>query len=214
MPDIMNYGTISAEDQAESMRKAEAATSGLQAALKRGALANPVDEDLRVFVAPLEPNTKFLVKPGKLDRRTFNNDYGSRDFSRDAGMADGVMDVWAEFHFGVLATRDPEVVAWCEAHSGDDDMHAEYHSGHPIPARQCEVDHGLCRDANWAATPAWADMKSLQHPTSRRNAYIPTSTDVDKIFKNMAAPVEHRGDTGDSYAKAAQAARNADSERK
>lgn len=198
------------EDMGDTMAKADAAAANLQSSIREKRSRNELDADLRVFVAPQEPNTKFLVKAGQMDRIRMSNDLGYRDLNRDLGGG----DVWAEFHSGICATRDADVVAWCEGHSGNAEAHQAFHAEQGTDARTCEVDTGLCRDADWEATPAWADMKALQQPTARRAAYIPVSTDVDRLFNRISGAVRgsDRG-AGERMQEAVDATRAADAER-
>lgn len=210
-----NFATTSEELQAEAFRKADAAAAGLADSIRdRRVAKSAFDEDLRIFVAPLEPNTSFMVKPGTMHSINFQNDLGRRDLARDLN---GTEDTWAVFTQGVCASRDPDTIAWLEAHCGDEEAHETYHREiNPlVQARNCEATYGLCRDATWDGTSAWADMKALQQPTSRRNAHIPMSTNVDHLFKHAggAAVVAEAGSEVSRIDNVVRSARNADKDR-
>ncbi len=214
---VPTYTETNVEADADSYRSADEAVAALKNAMRTRKIRNELDEDLRIFVSPLEPNTTFLVKPGKmLSFPDPNSPRGKKDMEREG-------DVWAEFHSGICATRDDEVIEWCEAHSGDADLHTLYHSKMAedgtkrVSARECGVDVGLCRDIDWPATPGWAELKSLQMPTARRGASLPATMDVDKLFARIPAGVSlgtgADGGVSDTISKAGVAARAADRQR-
>ena len=212
MEDASNESSYSAADDA---------AEGLKAAIKKGRIRNELEEDMRVFVAPLEPNTRFLVHAGRVIWfRDPSSPTGKKDYEREG-------DAWAEFHSGICASDDEVVIEWCRAHAGDAELHKMYHDeqialwqeagdknlAKPPTARDCGVDVGLCREIGDESVPAWAEMKVLQHPTSRRSAYLPANMDLDAMFRRLK-PVGVMPDADKSrLAMAGEAAVNAERER-
>lgn len=106
----------------------------------------------RVFVAPAHQNEKILVKAGTPITRP--NPAAAMDMviRRDG-------DIWARFQDGILSTEEPEVIAWCEAHSN------------------------FCRDAEHPQTRAWAVMTEAQMETSTQESRIPKNVDIGKLLE-------------------------------
>lgn len=176
------------------------AAVGIKVAQKAGHVPDPIP-GLRVFISPQHPNTSFLVKGGTLVTfRDPNSPTGKRDVSRDG---DGG-DIWAEFHNGVLATDDPEVIAWCEAHGPYADLHVAYHKEKGTDPRRCQVRVGLCCDASNPMAEAWAEFKSAQVPLANREATMPPGIDVDKILTGGQL-TGHTGGQGEALVRSAKA---------
>lgn len=205
-----NFSDTTEALQVEIAHLADEGAAGLQRAVKEHRLIadelDEIDGPLRAFVAPKEPNTRFLVSPGRVvSFRSEQSPTGKRDMDREG-------DVWAVFTSSICATRDPEVIGWCEAHAGDEELHQEWHHERGTRARDCGVDVGLCRDADWEATGEWAELKVLQTATSRRPQQLPSNYNVDRLFKHLTPG---RTGTGESETvnNAVEASRNADRER-
>jgi len=173
------------------------AAEGMKAARKEGRVPDPIP-GLRVFISPQHPNTSFLIKAGTvISFRDPNSPTGKRDTAREG-------DIWAEFHSGVLATDDPEVIAWCEAHGPYADLHVAYHKEKGTDLRQCQAQVGLCCDASNPMAEAWAEFKSAQIPLANREATMPPGIDVDKILTGGTL-TEHTGGEGERLVRAAKA---------
>lgn len=197
-------GTIQTEDQAKEAQAKAEETRAVQekaAAGMQGATASdqgPTPEGgLRVFIAPQEPNSAFLVRVGKLiSFRDPNSPTGKRDVSREG-------DVKASFHGGILATRDPIVIAWCEAHGPDEDLHKAYHKERGENVRACRAGHGLCADASDPQAEVWAEFKAAQIPTAGRDATMPPGVDIDGVLRGR----QIKGRTGGEGSRLMDAAR-------
>jgi len=173
------------------------AVEGLKAVKEKGVKLDPIP-GLRVFISPQHPNTSFLVKGGTVvSFRDPNSPTGKRDVSRDG-------DIWAEFHNGVLATDDPEVIAWCEAHGPYADAHVAYHKEKGTDPRRCQVRVGLCCDASNPMAEAWAEFKAAQVPLANREATMPPGIDVDKILTGGQLS-GHTGGAGEALVRSAKA---------
>ena len=161
---------------------AEAAAAGLKVALAAGKVsAAPVDPDQRTFISPTQPNTQFLVKIGTLVQfRDPNSPSGTKDVRRDG-------DIWAEFHSGVCTSRVPEVIEWCEAHSGSKEDFMAYHQRHGSDPRNDPVGYGMCRDIRTPGVEGWAELKAQQIPLAHRDASISPNMDVDAMFAGVGS---------------------------
>ncbi len=110
------------------------------------------DDGFVSFVAAAEFNDcKFLVKEGKVvEHRNDTNRPGMRG-------REGVKK--ARFTNGVLATDDPEVIAWCDAHTT------------------------ICRRASDPMTKGWASMKDMNvKKANRERLQDPSALDADAAF--------------------------------
>ena len=173
------------------------AAEGIKAARKEGRVPDPIP-GLRVFICPQHPNTSFLIKAGVvLSFKDPNSPTGRRDTAREG-------DIFADFHNGVLATDDPEVIAWCEAHGPYEDAHVVYHREKGTNPRQCQARVGLCCDASNEMAEAWAEFKSAQIPLANREATMPPGIDVDKILTGGQL-TGHTGGEGEALVRAAKA---------
>ena len=197
-------GTIQNEEQAkEAQEKAEEARAvqqkaadGMQAGAASGQRDAP-EGGLRVFIAPQEPNTSFLVRVGKvISFRDPGSPTGKRDTAREG-------DVKASFHGGILATSDPIVIAWCEAHGPDEDLHKAYHKDRGETARSCRAGHGICCDATDPQAEVWAEFKAAQIPTAGRDATMPPGVDIDGVLQGR----QIKGRTGGEGSRLIDAAR-------
>lgn len=223
-----NFQTDEGEGWEARSASGDEAANALRAAVRAGHFRNELDADLRIFTAPNDKETKFLIFGGEVIWFRDTNaplgrkdvDRGEKEIPTSSGEyvhIDG--DVWAEFHGGICATRDPLVIEWLEAHSGDQDRHEEYFEKYApyfkalgINSRTDPVEVGLCRDCDNPATPMWAELKGLTVPTSRRSAQLPVSMDLDKMFNRLDTFV---GDTdeGERVKRAVKNARAADESR-
>jgi len=139
----------------DERKAAEESTAAIREAAE-GLKGQPVEampkeerQGKRVFVAPIEKNTKYLVKAGTMVRfRDPNSPTGMRDAAREG-------DIWAQFSNGVLVTDIPEVIAWC---LGNKD---------------------ICRPADDPRTAAWAQLKERQVPTAERESQLDPGFDVE-----------------------------------
>lgn len=141
--------------EAEERKVAEESTTAIREAAEglreQPVAAMPEEEKKgkRVFIAPIEKNTKFLVKAGTMVRfRDPNSPTGMRDAAREG-------DIWAQFSNGVIVSDVPEVIEWCLAHPE------------------------ICRPADDPRAAAWAQLKERQQPTAEREAQLDPAFDVD-----------------------------------
>jgi len=194
--------SMTAEQRREAAAQVEArnaataaAAAGIEQAKKAGKGPPPL-RGVRVFICPQQPNSLFLVKAGTvISFRDPNSPTGKRDASREG-------DIWAEFIEGVLSSDDPEVIAWCEAHSVDEALHQVYHRERG--QKSCPIKTGLCCDAAHPMAEIWADMKSAQMPLANREATMPPGTEVDKLLTG-GVPAHQAGGPGDKLVTAARA---------
>jgi len=118
------------------------------------AKAAKVETEKRVFVSPEQLNSEFLVVAGELVTA------GANAFSGGLPIAmrrDG--DVFAKFTNGILATDDPDIIAWCEANPD------------------------ICRDAADPQTEAWAMLKDMQLETSSKESTLPRNANIDAMLR-------------------------------
>jgi hypothetical protein len=140
-------------EQAQVVEERKAAAK----ALKDKKVAPPPDDGYRTFVAPVEKNTRFLAKAGEMVFfRDPNSPIGKREVAREG-------DVWVVFTNGIVTTKDPIVIAWCEANPD------------------------ICRDANDPRAKNWADLKERQVPTASREALLDRGMDVDELLYGDSA---------------------------
>ncbi len=143
----------------------------------------PEASQYRTYVAAAQyANNKFLAKTGTPVKAPIV-----------AGSTSGIIplitrdgDVWAKFANGILTTKDPDVIAWCEEHPS------------------------VCRDANDPRTPGWATLKEFQTVKSTRDASLEGGIDVDKLaFPDLgkfeeALAASSSGDAGNTLVEAAK----------
>lgn len=180
-PEYMNPSL--AVEQARVTQTADEAASRLRALAASGGLA-PIEkpEGFRTWMAPTYPNARFLIRPGTIQKVPYQ--LGAPMGIASMSGRDG--DVWAKFVNGVLSTDDPEINAWCEAHSGDPDAHVAYHNegsktGDCVKLSSCKTPYGLCRE-DGPNIDTWAELKMGQTPTSRRPAIISPEINVDALM--------------------------------
>lgn len=135
----------------------ERAQAALAAMADAGMIAKGESDDTVVaYVAPVEKNTRFLVKPGTpLTVNDPNSPRGKRMYEREG-------DVWVEFTAGICVLtkgEDDEKIAWCDAHPE------------------------ICRSAADPMTEAWVYMKEMQIATANRDATLPASIDVEALLR-------------------------------
>ncbi len=117
-------------------------------------VAAPEADEYRTYVAAAKyANNKFLAKAGMPVKAPVV-----------AGATSGIVplitrdgDVWVKFANAVLTTKDPDIIAWCEAHKS------------------------VCRDASDPRTPGWATLQEFQTVKSTRDASLDGSIDVDAL---------------------------------
>ncbi len=158
MPDTA-IGNLT-EEARSVLEKQEQATQALAQAKAEGKVKiEAINPRYRVFVAPVERNTRFLINPAE---RTFfsitdpNVPGGKRNLSTDH-------DIWIEFHDGIadIDTATPEgkrILEWAQAHPE------------------------LCRDIADPLTEPWAMLKFGQCPTSRSDETVAKGLDIDKLL--------------------------------
>lgn len=163
----------------QAMQNASTHQAGAEAAagLAGKQLVSDRDPELRTFVCPTKPNTKFLVQAGKpvIFAPRQDTPLGMEVHGRRDG------DVFVQFHSQIVTTKNPVILAWLEAHAGNPDLHEDYHRDKGEEARKCSVPVGLCRE--WGpGVDAWAEFKMAQTDTSRRNHAIEPSLDIDRLL--------------------------------
>ncbi len=115
------------------------------------------DPDLRGFRAfvstAAHANTRILVNPDGAKVVNASPVAGAPLGLIPSVRRDG--DIWADFTEGVLVTKDPQVIAWCEANAK------------------------ICRDASDPRTKMWVQMKNMQTQTPSRDVTLDPTIDVD-----------------------------------
>lgn len=112
---------------------------------------------VRAFFAPVDKNTRFLVKEGKYESiKDPNSPRGTRLTERDG-------DIWLQFIDGIAVmdttkAEDQVRLAWCEAN----------------PA--------ICRDIEDPMTEAWAYMKELQYPTATHDSRLSPNINIERLL--------------------------------
>lgn len=164
-----------AEDQARQAAEADSLRKEASANLQAGESieTHPEAKEYRTFVAAEEHhNTRFLAQAGTPVKAPVL-----------AGSTSGIIplitregDIFAEFTSGVLVTKVPEVITWCEAHPQ------------------------VCRDATDPRTPSWATLKAMQVSKANREAALGREIDVDAMafpeLPGIDGAVPSGGDVG------------------
>lgn len=120
------------------------------------------------YVNPQHPNGEYLIVVGKLQQiRDPNSPTGYRDHGRDG-------DVKIRFQNGVWISKGEE----------DDDKRIEWCKAHPE----------LVHDVEDPLTSVWFDMKTGQVPTSRRDPYVSSRTNVDAALAGDLSALGPEGD--------------------
>lgn len=179
--------------------KAEKAAAGIAQAAASGQRIPP-ESTLRIFLSPQHPKTKFLVKTGEL--KSFpdqNSPTGRRETHREG-------DVFAQFDGGVLATDNPDVIEWCEAHGPSEELHIAYHQTRGDKARGCRAGQGVCCDSQDENAGAWCEMKAAQIPIASREATMSPSMNIDNILSGKSGG-DRIGGEGERLVDAAKATR-------
>ena len=185
-----------AEGEARAVKEGQAA-AGMDAGIASGKRIAP-KTTLRLFLSAQHPNTKFLVTVGTVEWfKAQDSPTGRRDTGREG-------DVWAQFSGGMLATDDPVVIEWCEAHGPNEDLHREYHRARDESTRGCRAGHGVCCDAKDPNAAAWVAMKDAQVPNASREATMSPGMDVDALLQGKVAG----GPIGGEGQRMVDAARN------
>ena len=189
---------------------ARQAASGLVEAARAGNIEPSEAPAHRVFISPIEPNSRFLVIAGKLRRFPDpNSPTGYREYGREG-------DVFARFAAGSCVTNDPIIWEWCEAHSGNPNEHRLYHQVKKEDPRGCSVPVGLCRDAALPGVKTWAELKELQVATAKRPANVSNAVDLDAFLNAGLGAADSRlqaENAGSRFVATAEAAANAARER-
>jgi len=174
-------------DETTEARLADAARKNTVVEQAQTALKKAIDEGKVVvddiekgryvaFVAPVEKNTRFLIKAGK------PVSFADKDSPRGQKMVGRDGDLWVEFHDGILVLdTDDETdclkVLWCVEHKA------------------------VCRDANDPLTEAWLVLKEGQSPLAWRDAVISQSMDVDKALQGDPAGFSRAGSAAERARK-------------
>lgn len=153
-------GEVTPEQRAQLKAEVEEAKA-IAKALKEKKLAPPPDDGYHTFIAPVEKNSRFLANPDPKDNpvvffRDPASPLGKRDTAREN-------DIWVEFTNGSLATKDPVVIAWCEANPE------------------------ICRDTRDPRAATWAKYKEAQVPRADREALMDPHDDIDKLVYGESA---------------------------
>lgn len=135
-----------------------AAAANFAEAVASGQVA-PAEPTGRVaFVAPVEANTKYIVKAGKPLA------FPDKDSPRGQKMVEREGDIVVQFHDGLLVL-DPaeegfeEQLAWCEAHPE------------------------VCRNVSDPMAEVWFNMKQAQLDMSNREATMPKGVDIEAALR-------------------------------
>ena len=166
-------------DVRKAMENAETIAKGADAADKlRGKSVVPMEAEVRSFVSPTNPSERFLITAGKVEEVPYQMG-GVLGLKPALGR---IGDVWCQFTSGVCTTDDAVQIQWLEAHSGDPEMHGDYHRGKSENPRDCSVPIGLCREQG-PGIDVWVQLKSGQIPTSSRGIVISPEIDVDAFMR-------------------------------
>ena len=174
------------QDQLDAQARTEQAAEDLKEAMASGRILTHPDEGLRTFICPTEPNTAYLVA----FEREANGDARMSPPLVAGGQVirwpERVGEKFAEFHNGVCVTRDPDLIDWLEAHSGDMARFLDYHVRQGTNPREDTVPIGLCRDVNDGSNiEAWAELKTQQMAMAHRPPSLSPNMDVDKLIPAM-----------------------------
>ena len=149
-------------EKAEIMARAQ---DRIQAALVQGEVTAADDgtgRKVRAFVAPVEKNTKYLVKKGDV---VLKKNPASPD---GEGAAHRKGDVYVEFidSICVLDEAEPDFevkLEWCESHPK------------------------ICRNITDPFTEAWAYFKGLQVETAYQDRRLPQNVDIERLLAGDAS---------------------------
>ena len=137
MTDELNQDLTLALSQLKANEAANDAAAKLKEAAKEGKVAR-IDTGHRTYVCPQYPNGKFLVRAGVLEEAPFQTGViGLRPAVARRG------DVWAKFTSRILTTDDPEIIAFCEGHSGIPEWHVAYHTAAGTNPASCSTPISL-----------------------------------------------------------------------
>lgn len=174
------------QDELDAQNRSEQASYDLKEAMASGRIMTHPEEGLRTFICPTDPNTSFLVAYERLP---------SGEAAMTAPLVAGgqvirwperINEKFADFHNGVCVTRDPDIIDWLEAHSGDMARFLDYHAQRGSNPREDSVPIGLCRDINDGSNvEAWAELKTQQMATASRPPSLSPNLDVDKLVPAM-----------------------------
>lgn len=207
VPEFMNPSLAMEAQSADAAGRD--AVEKLRAQAREGKVTREVDPDApRMFISPTHPNGKFLITAGETVFAPYQSTVlGMRPAIERVG------DLFARFNSGIITTKDPLVLDWLYAHSGDPVAHRDYHAGKAEDPRACSVPIGLCHEQG-PGVDVWAEMKEKQVPTSRRPAVLSPDIDVDAFLRgDHLAGNSIKTGTGKSMTDAATASANAAAER-
>lgn len=207
----MNDETLASFAEMQSTSKE--ATNAALSLLKRAQASGSTEElrhesDLVQFVSPTQPNSKFLAIAGKPRAVPLSvNSNGIEILIDRAG------DKWAVFASGVLTTDDPDVIDWCNAHTGDKVAHDTYHKSHGMRnPRDCGAPVGLCMPEG-PNVGKWAKLKELTMSTAAHDVMIPPEIDIDSLVRQAPAEFHNNSEVLDSEVRA-RARANMDAEKR
>ncbi len=146
---------------------------------------DPELRGFRAFVAKAtHGNSKILVNPKEAKIKELPPTAGSAAGLPFYLRRDG--DIFADFTEGVLVTKDPQVIAWCEANPQ------------------------ICRDAADPRTRMWVQLKNMQTQTPSRDVTLDPTIDIDEELFPEGFDLTPRKDdvSGDDAIAAALSSRN------
>lgn len=168
---------------AEMQSTAKEASKAGVSLIKRAEAAGTVDDlrkdgDLKQFVSPHQPNSKYLAVIGKPRAVPLSVNSNGIEI-----LIDRQGDKWAQFFSGILTTDDPDIIEWATAHTGDTQAHDAYHRAHGMRnPRECGAPVGLCMPEG-PGVGAWAKLKELTISTATHDVQIPPEIDIDALVR-------------------------------
>lgn len=162
-----------------------------------GAGTIPPPQRWRTFISPTEANTKFLVSAA--GEMTAMVSVGGQILKHP----ERVNNKFAKFINGVCTTEDPEVIAWLEAHTGNQEATRAYYTARGMQTPNFP-HFGFCRDINQEGVEGWAELKIQQVPLAHRPATISPGFNIDRLFagKSQDFPADPQSMSGELVAKA------------
>lgn len=145
-------GTVT-QEQRQAVAEAETGTQEAASKLRGETIEATMGEEYISFVAaPEHANDKVLIKAGVEVRTPQEGTHSPGVRSRDG-------DIKAKFSNGVLVTKDPEVIKWCDDNPS------------------------ICRRADEPLTPSWVTLKEMTTRRANRDPMEDAShMDADKAF--------------------------------
>jgi hypothetical protein len=148
-------GEVSPQEKAEVTDGVQGAVSASSTFQEAEEVA-PADEGLVAYVSAEEyANSRHLITPGTPIKAPIaaGGTVGIIPLIRRDG------DIWARFVNSILVTDEPDVIAWCDAHTK------------------------ICRRSSDPMTKSWATVKGLQARKANRDRILDSSEmDADEAF--------------------------------